>query len=284
MSRPRVLLLTGYGINCEEELSAAFRLAGAGVDRVHIGRILRGEVELHAYSIIGFPGGFSFGDDLGAGRVLANRIRSRPLPHGATLLERLVQFLDNGGHLLGICNGFQVLVTLGLLPNVGGDHRQEVALAANLSARYEDRWVRLAADARAPHPALAELGDFEAPVRHAEGRLVFRDQGVRQAVVDRHLNCLTYVDADGLPAIDFPANPNGAALSCAGLCDPTGRVLGLMPHPEAYLSLYNHYDWPRKRRENPDASEDGEGIRLFRALVATVHNRPPGSGGGQEES
>ena len=268
MTGARVLVVTGYGINCEEEMCAAFRLAGAMVDQVHLGRLLRGEVGLRPYSVVAFPGGFSFGDDLGAGKVLANRIRSRQLPDGSTLLDRLIGFVDSGGHLLGICNGFQALVSLGLLPNVAGDYRQEATLAGNLSARFEDRWVKLHAHPNAPHSAMSSLGGFDVPIRHGEGRLVFRDETIRQAVVEAHLDCLTYVDAAGNPATAYPDNPNGSDLSCAGLCDPRGRVLGLMPHPEAYLSLYNHYDWPRRLREHPELSEDGDGLRFFRALLS----------------
>jgi len=267
MTEARAAILTGYGINCEEELDAAFRLAGAAVDRVHSATLLRGHSDLAGYDIVALPGGFSFGDDLGAGRVLAHRIRSRQLPDGSTILEQLIDFAKRGGFILGICNGFQTLVALGLLPNTEGSYRQEASLAANLSGRFEDRWVQLAADDRAPHPAVSGLGSFEVPVRHGEGRLVFRDRRVREAVIEGHLSCLSYVDAAGAPTDAYPENPNGAELACAGLCDPQGRVLGLMPHPEAYLSAINHYDWPRRRRENPSMPDEGEGLNLFRRLV-----------------
>ncbi len=270
MSGLRVLILTGYGINCEEELAAAYRLAGAEPDLVHFGRLLSETINLTPYRIVNLPGGFAFGDELGAGKVLANRIRARTDASGMTLLEHLVRFVESGGYAVGICNGFQVLVNLGLLPNVGGAYEQEVSLAANLSGRFEDRWCRVAPAPNAPMAELAELGELELPVRHGEGRLVFRDEHVRTAVAEEALNVLTYVSPDGRTAEDYPSNPNGSELACAALSDRTGRVFGMMPHPEAHLSFYNHPDWARKRRMIASVSEEGDGLRFFRALIAAA--------------
>jgi len=139
----RALVLAGFGINCEEETAAAFSLAGARADVVHLNDVLRGVTDLHAHQVVVFPGGFSFGDDLGSGKVLANRLTHARLPSGRTLVDELARFLADGGHVLGICNGFQVLVKTGVLPFFGAPPRQVVTLTRNGSHRFEDRWVRL---------------------------------------------------------------------------------------------------------------------------------------------
>jgi len=272
MTAPRVIVLAGLGINCERETAVALRLAGADPDIVHISRILCGDVSIPGAEAVVFPGGFSFGDELGAGQALANRIRHRQTPSGETLLAELRTLLGRGGRILGICNGFQVLVKLGLLPNFAGDYVQEVTLTENRSGRYEDRWCRLHASPHGPAP-FASLGLLELPVRHREGRLVFRDDAVRHEVAERGLNFLTYVDASGTPTQEYPANPNGADLACAGLTDTTGQVIGLMPHGEAYVSPYTHYDWPRRRREGTDTAREPDGLRLFRAFVRSMTER-----------
>jgi phosphoribosylformylglycinamidine synthase subunit PurQ / glutaminase len=267
MTTPRVLVLSGLGINCERETAAAFRLAGTTADIVHINALCANVETLHETQILAFPGGFSFGDRLGAGQALANRIRHRKLPNGQTLLSALVRFVEAGGFILGICNGFQILAKLGLVPNTSGHCIQEVALAENASARFENRWCHLALAQQGPMKSFAPLAQIELPARHGEGRLVFRDETVRQAVIDQSLDWLTYSMADGSPATGFPENPNGADLACAGLSDPTGRVIGLMPHPEAYVSPYTHYDWPRRQRERRQMIHEGDGLRFIRILV-----------------
>jgi phosphoribosylformylglycinamidine synthase len=266
----QALVIAGFGINCEDETAAAYRLAGATAHTAHLENVLRGDVRLDAFDIVHLPGGFSFGDDLGAGRVLANRIRTRTLPGGATMGDGLRAVARRGGMVIGICNGFQALVELGLVPNVGGECAAEAALMQNASGKYEDRWVRVRAEAECPARVWAGLEDWELPVRHGQGRVVFRDEPLRDEVARLHLNGLTYCDEDGRPTRVYPANPNGAELACAALCDPSGRILGVMPHPEAYLSLFNHYDWPRLRRERPERSEEGAGLMLFRNVVEAV--------------
>ncbi|MBN1336915.1 MAG: phosphoribosylformylglycinamidine synthase subunit PurQ [Deltaproteobacteria bacterium] len=263
----RALVLTGFGINCEEELAAAWRLAGAEPHLVHLNRLLAGQERIRDHHVVSLPGGFSFGDDLGAGRVLANRIRYRTLPSGGTLLDELSRFVQEGGYVLGICNGFQVLVQTGLLPNVGGGLEPEATLAPNASGRFEDRWIRCVATTPSPTPFLAGVSTLDLPVRHGEGRLVFRDDEVQTRVVERGLACLRYADSEGLETHVYPANPNGSALACAGMVDVSGHVFGLMPHPEAYLSAWNHPDWGRRIRLSGHAMEDGEGLALFRNLV-----------------
>ena len=273
LSQPKALILTGFGINCEEEMAAAYRLAGAAATIVHLNQVLHGTVSIHDFDILNFPGGFSFGDDLGSGVVLANKLRYRQTPTGRTLLDDIREFVANGKFVLGICNGFQVLVKLGLLPDLAGTVTPEVTLTHNASGRYEDRWVTLRVNPQSTTPFLRGIDTLEVPVRHGEGRLVIPDEATRAALVARGLNCLTYIDFAGDATAVYPANPNGAALHCAGLTDPTGRVFGLMPHPEAFLSGYNHPDWARRRREG-GFSEEGDGLRIFRNIVVHVRENP----------
>ncbi len=271
-NRPvRALILTGFGINCEEEFAAAYRLAGAEATIVHLNQVLHGQVSIHDFDILNFPGGFSFGDDLGSGVVLANKLRYRQTSaDGRTLLDDIKQFIANGKFVLGICNGFQVLVKLGLLPNLGGAVTPEVTLTHNASGRYEDRWVKLRVNPASRTPFLTGINTLEVPVRHGEGRLVVPDAATRAALEAGALNCLSYADSDGDATDVYPFNPNGAALNCAGLTDATGQVFGLMPHPEAFLSAYNHPDWARRRRQNPNASEEGEGLQIFKNIVTYI--------------
>ncbi|MBD2767489.1 phosphoribosylformylglycinamidine synthase subunit PurQ [Hymenobacter sp. BT664] len=276
VSPVRALILTGFGINCEEEFAAAYRLAGAEATVVHLNQVLHGQVSIHDFDILNFPGGFSFGDDLGSGVVLANKLRYRQTAaSGRTLLDDIKQFVAAGKFVLGICNGFQVLVKLGLLPNLSGDVRPEVTLTHNTSGRYEDRWVKLRVNPRTQTPFLKGIDTLEVPVRHGEGRLVIPDEAVQQRIEAAGLNCLSYLDANGDGTSVYPFNPNGAALNCAGLTDPTGQVFGLMPHPEAFLSAYNHPDWARRRRAG-QTDEEGEGLRIFKNIVAHIaHSRLP---------
>ncbi|MCC3154498.1 phosphoribosylformylglycinamidine synthase subunit PurQ [Hymenobacter sp. BT770] len=271
----QALILTGFGINCEEEFAAAYRLAGAQATIVHLNQVLHGQVSIHDFDILNFPGGFSFGDDLGSGVVLANKLRYRQTgPGGRTLLDDIKEFIAAGKFVLGICNGFQVLVKLGLLPNLSGHVTPEVTLTHNASGRYEDRWVTLRVNPLAQTPFLKGIDTLEVPVRHGEGRLVISDPAIQQRIEAAGLNCLSYLDANGDGTGVYPFNPNGAALNCAGLTDPTGQVFGLMPHPEAFLSAYNHPDWARRRRQNPSASEEGEGLQIFKNIVAHIaHSR-----------
>ncbi len=270
MNPPRALVLTGFGINCEEELAAAWRLAGANARIAHLNEVFLGRVLLDDFQVVNLPGGFSFGDDLGSGKALANKLRYKRLPDGRSLLQALRRHRDRGGYLLGICNGFQVLVKLGLLPDSQGLGEQEVTLTTNRSGRFEDRWVRCRVEPGTGTPFLRGQDLIELPVRHGEGRLLLRDDGVRQRILQGGLCCLRYCDAQGAPTCQYPLDPNGSDLHCAGLCDPSGRVLGMMPHPEAFLSLYNHPNWPALKRRDPGISEDGQGLTVFRSLVAEL--------------
>jgi len=268
----KVLVLTGFGINCEEETAAAYQLAGATADIVHFNEILIKGYSIHNYDILHFPGGFSFGDDLSSGKVMANKIRYKKLPNGSTLLDEIKKFLQNGKYIMGICNGFQMLVRLGLLPNSNLQFEQQATLAHNDSAKYEDRWVYCQVNKMSNTPFLTGIDLLALPVRHGEGKLLFGSDTMRQIVKTKALNCLSYCLEDGSPATAYPNNPNGAELNCAALCDPTGQVFGLMPHPEAFLSLYNHPNWGQLKRKQPNISEEGAGLKIFKNIVIHIAN------------
>lgn len=265
----KALVITGYGINCEEEMAAAYRLAGAQSDIVHLNDIFQEKITIHDYDILNFPGGFSFGDDLGSGKVLANKMQYRNKLSGKTFLRDIREFLAAGKFLLGVCNGFQFLVKMGLLPDINGLQQQEVTLTRNNSGRFEDRWCHLRVNPGNNTPFLKGINQLYLPVRHGEGRLIIPEE-MQKKIVDNKLNSLSYCTAGGEPTSRYPGNPNGSHLNCAALCNATGQVLGLMPHPEAFLSLYNHPNWPRLQRENPEISEAGEGLQIFRNIVEHV--------------
>lgn len=269
----KALVITGYGFNCEEETAAAFNAAGAEASVVHINDIIRGH-SIHDYDIISFVGGFSFGDDIASGRVLANKIRYTRMTTGKTLLEEITSFISAEKYVIGICNGFQVLVKLGLLPALSGV-TQEVTLTKNSSNKYEDRWVYLKKNPNASTPFLKNIDILALPVRHGEGRLVIGET-VRDKIIENSLNVLSYCTKDGEITQEYPANPNGAELSCAGLSDMSGRVFGLMPHPEAYLTVYNHPDWPRIKRENPAIADEGDGLAIFKNIVQHITEQKRG--------
>ncbi len=265
----KALVVTGFGINCEEEMAAAYRLAGAEAVILHLNEIFEERDSIHRYDILNFPGGFSFGDDIGSARVLANKFKFKKMRSGKRFIDDIREFLSAGKYIMGVCNGFQALVKMGLLPNTGGGFEQEVTLTHNDSGKFEDRWVRCLIAPENPTPFLSDPGmhSIDLPVRHGEGKLVIRDENVKAAILEKKLNVMTYADAQDRPSPRYPENPNGSELDCAGLCDPSGQVFGLMPHPEAYLSLYNHPGWPKKKRECPDISEEGEGLSVFRNIV-----------------
>ena len=273
MKQVKALIITGFGINCEEEMAAAYRLAGAEAAIVHANDILVDGFSIHAFDILNFPGGFSFGDDIASGKVMANKILYKTLPSGQTFIDDIRKFLADGKFVLGVCNGFQMLVKMGLLPNIGGNIAQEVTLTRNVSGKFEDRWCRCKVTPNVKTPFLTGLDTLYLPVRHGEGQLVIKDDATRQAILSKTLNCLSYADEQGNPTADYPLNPNGSELNCAGLTDSTGQVLGMMPHPEACLSLYNRPDWARLKREQPDISEDGDGLKIFKNIVTYLQTK-----------
>ncbi len=270
MNKVRSLVLTGFGINCEEEMAAAYKLAGADADIVHLNEVLKGERSIHDYDILNFPGGFSFGDDLGSAKVLANKFKYKKMDSGKRFIDDIDDFIKNGRYIIGVCNGFQALVKMGLLPNMNGNYEQEATLTYNDSGKFEDRWVTCRVNEKSATPFLNDIDIIELPVRHGEGKLIFENDDVRHRTAEAGLNVLSYVDKNGKPTDEYPLNPNGSELNCAGLSDTTGQVYGLMPHPEAFLSLYNHPNWGKLKRRNPQISEDGQGLKIFKNIVEHI--------------
>ena len=259
MTAPKVLVLRAPGINCERETHFAFQRAGGAPEYVHVNELIAKPDRLFDYRILMVPGGFAYGDDIASGRVLAQELKYR-------LGDRLLQFLDRGGLALGICNGFQVLVRLGLLPCTRGKLEEEVTLTHNLSNHYECRWVTLRTEKS--RCVFLEPGQtLRWPAAHGEGRLVPRDAQIAALLRDEGFAAVRYVDAKGQPTTAYPLNPNGSPEAIAGLTDRTGRVLGVMPHPDrAYLPTHMP-DWRKTQLERGSLPTDGDGMGVFRAMV-----------------
>ncbi len=253
---PRVLIPTGFGLNCERETALACRLAGLEPALVHISDLTAGAVHLADYGLVILIGGFAFGDHLGAGRALAIRLMTR-------LPESLADFVERGGLLLGICNGFQTLAKMALLPRLDPAGTQTVTVTQNDRGVFHDGWITLAGDPDSPCVFTRGLDTLGLPVRHGEGKIVISSPELAAEIEARHLVPVRYVDAAGEPTETFPANPNGSPGGMAGLCDPTGRVFGLMPHPEAYHSPWLHPLWPHQQRAGT-LPADGPGLLVFR--------------------
>jgi len=222
--KPKCLVLAGFGLNSEVELANAFALAGADARIVHFSDISSGKEKLSNYQIFAIPGGWSFADELGAGRVLANKL-------GSTFKKQFEAFLASGKPVIGICNGFQVLVKLGALPNAAGAFQQETTLTQNASGKFEDRWVYLSPQ-KSACKYLEGVPFIHCPVRHGEGRLVVRDEKELAALERKGLVVLKYSDEKGNADVGYPLNPNGSPRNIAGICDSTGKIFALMPHPE----------------------------------------------------
>jgi phosphoribosylformylglycinamidine synthase len=248
---PRVLILRAPGTNCDEETAFAFERAGGRADRVHLNRWLESPRLADEYQILCLPGGFSYGDDLGAGRVFANQLRHH-------LAESLVAFRDAGKLILGICNGFQILVKSGLLDCDDG-LGAGATLTWNASGRFVDRWIHL----RVASDRCVFLGGIERmflPIAHAEGQFLGRDETTLDRWEQNGQLALRYSEGEGCSPRSF--NPNGAARDVAGMCDASGRIFGLMPHPERFIDRTQHPQWTRL-----PVFDEGDGLQLFRNAV-----------------
>jgi len=262
----QALVLTGYGLNCDHETAYALELAGAAARRVHINALIDGSVRLTDFQIMVFGGGFSWGDDHGAGVVQAIRMKTQ-------IGDEILEFVEKGNLVLGICNGFQTLVNLGLLPGIDGDYRKRaVALTYNDCGNFQDRWVHLRINENSPCVFTRGLDRLELPVRHGEGKF-YSDPETIDCLIQKNQIALQYALPDGVPADGaFPFNPNGSIFDIAGICDPTGRVFGLMPHPEAFNHWTNHPDWTQRREKVRRSkgkidSVPTPGVRLFQNAV-----------------
>lgn len=260
----RVIVLRTAGTNCDEETSFAFRSFGAQADPVHVNKLLNGGGRLNDYHILAIPGGFTYGDDIESGRILANELR---LKLGADLRR----FIGDGKLILGICNGFQVLVKAGILPGPlrreeekKHDSFQKAALVHNDSGKFEDRWCHLKVEGKGVWTeSLEDIVYF--PVAHAEGKFVPRDRDVLDQLKKNGQVAFRYCDPRGAKAV-YPENPNGSADDIAGITDRTGRILGLMPHPERHFRFTQHPSWTRRNNNGGY----GQGARLFKNGVDYV--------------
>ena len=276
MATPRVCVLRAPGTNCDVETAHAFSSCGANTDRVHLFRVLESPGLLDDYQVLCIPGGFSYGDDIGAGVIFSSQLRGQ-------LSETIGRFLSEDKLALGICNGFQVLLKAGVLP--GGaeawatdtkNQSPDATLTWNTNGRYTARWVRLKIVSTS-NVFLQGLDELDLPIAHAEGRLVPRDPEVLSGwfANDQVGLCYRHRPHDGQvsgnsdttptasdPLLPEPHNPNGSTANIAGLSDPSGRVLGLMPHPERFLHATQHPRWTRL-----GLSGDGDGLAIFRNAV-----------------
>jgi phosphoribosylformylglycinamidine synthase subunit PurQ / glutaminase len=260
----RVLVLTGLGLNCETETAEAFGRAGATAELVPLLDLLHAHARrpLTDYHIVAFAGGFAFGDHLGAGFVYANKIRWQ-------LYDTVLEFIAGGGLALGVCNGFQMMTRLGMVPGFDGDYRTPRAtIAPNDRLGYWDTWVRLAADPESPCVWTRGIGFLDLPTRHGEGKFLAAGDDVLARLDAGRQVAVRYVDAAGEPTEMWPANPNGSPGGIAGVCDPTGRLFGLMPHPDAFIYPFQHPQW--FRRDPSEEPAEGAGLQIFRNGVDAV--------------
>lgn len=249
MKKVRTIVLRTAGTNCDQETAYAFKASGAEVELVHINELLRKEKRLGDFQILAVPGGFSYGDDIAAGRILANELKYK-------LMDKIKKFIAQGKLIIGICNGFQVLVKAGLLPGLNG-FKQEATLMLNDSGKFEDRWIHLKSSKTKCVWARGLPRVIYLPVAHAEGKFVAKDDEILERLENNNQIVFRYCAKDGTQA-EYPENPNGSIEDIAGICDETGRVFGLMPHPERHFLFQQHPHWTRLKSRGKFG--DGEKI------------------------
>ncbi len=251
----KAIVLRAPGTNCDQETAFALEQGGADAEILHIWKLIENPRLLRKTKILVIPGGFSYGDDIAAGKLMANELKLK-------MKDQLEMFIKSGRLILGICNGFQVLTSMGLLPATEGGAAEEAALVLNDSSRFEDRWVHLAFNEKSPSP-LKDDDPVNLPVAHGEGKLVTMSPDVLNRLIKQNQVVAQYVDEEGELA-GYPHNPNGSVKNIAALCNPSGNVMGLMPHPERYLTGYQHPQWTRSKDRR---KAEGDGLRLFQRLV-----------------
>lgn len=275
MNEVKVCVITGFGINADVELETAFKEVGAKAQRWHITDLIQQPTLLNDFHIVAFPGGFSYGDHIGSGKVFAGLFKK-------SLKNALNRFVAVGKLVIGICNGFQVLVKMGILPNLNDNWDPEVSLIHNDSGKFEDRWVKVYFNPHSPCVWTKGLDPIELPVRHGEGKFITQSEKILQTLIQKNLVAIQYMTrselgkpfaektADKSPTerarelVPYPFNPNGSFYNVAGICDPSGRVLGLMPHPEAFLYPENHPRWTSELVKN------GDGLQIFQKGVKYI--------------
>jgi len=256
MKKVKVIVLRTAGTNCDMETAYAFQLAGADTELVHINALVEKRKTLDDYQILAIPGGFTYGDDVASGRILANELKSK-------LEDDLVRFISNNKPVIGICNGFQVLIKMGLLPRSGRSvgNGVQATLTLNDSGRFDSRWVYLKKTCSEKCIWVKDFPEVAAiPIAHAEGKFVPKTETVLKDLQDNEQIVFRYTDKTG-KLFGRPYNPNGSIDDIAGICDTTGRVLGLMPHPERHISYLQHPNW---RRNLDKKNQMGIGLEIFK--------------------
>ncbi len=268
-STKATLILSGLGLNCENETAHACKLAGAStVDVVHTLAFLQGQVNLKDYDFLLLIGGFLDGDYLGSARVGVNRFRFHT--GEANVQSQFTQFIAEGKLILGICNGFQLLVKLGILPDTNVAFKTaNVSLTHNDSTRFENRWSNLAVNPDSPCIFTKNIDQIYLPIRHGEGKLVVTEKATQNYILENNLNVLSYADVQGNITSQYPDNPNGSWENVAALTNTQGNVLGLMPHPEAFIHYTQHPDWTNLPYS---ANEEGAGLQLFKNAYTYLNN------------
>ncbi len=262
--KPKTLILTGYGVNSEAESRFAWEQAGAAPELVHLLDFFEQPDMLRRFQVLMLAGGCSFGGNMGAGHVLALRLRRRAG-------EVLLRFVESGGLMLGVDDGFQTMIKLGLLPGLDGDYsKQRLALTMNDCGVFINQWVVLRFEPNSPCVFTKGLDFMPLPVRHAEGKVFIKEPGLLDRMEQAGCVACRYANPEnGEIARDFPANPSGSMQAIAGLCDPTGRIFGLMPHPDGYLFPENHPNWDFQKHEAL-LPKQGLGLRLFENAVSCL--------------
>jgi len=252
--KPKICILRSDGTNCDNELFYAFEKAGGIAEFVHINELRAREKNLKTFQILALPGGFSYGDDLASGKVLAVELMS-------FFKNDLQHFIDKKGYILGVCNGFQTLIRTGLLPYVHPG-RMQATLTHNDSGHFECRWIKIKAE-KSKASYLDDLGIMDVAVNHGEGKF-FADEALLDQMEKDGMVVFRYVDEKEKPTMHYPKNPNGALRSIAGITDPTGRILGLMPHPEKFVEITQHPNWRRQKFVKPD------GLTFYERIISFV--------------
>lgn len=256
MPNVKVCVIRTAGTNCDKETAFAFTKAGAKAELIHINDFVQGNKNLADYQILALPGGFSYGDDIASGKVFANELRCK-------LSEDLRKFVQDGKLIIGICNGFQILVKSGLLPG-NADFQQETSLIINDSGKFEDRWIYLKGQKTQKCVWTKNLPEvIYLPVAHGEGKFIVKDKAVLNRLKKNNQIVFKYCDAQGKPG-DYPDNPNGSLEDISGICDVTGRVFGLMPHPERHIVSLQHPRWFGSKNKT------GDGLQIFKNGVEYI--------------
>ncbi len=253
----RALVLTGYGINCEQESRHAIEKSGGEATITHLNKVIGNPSLLEDYNMLFIPGGFSFGDSLGSGKVFSNKMKFR-------LEYPLQEFVKSGKLVMGVCNGFQVLIKMGLLPVP--DFRQRVTMVGNDSGKFEDRWVLLKANRESPCIFTKGTEHMFLPVRHGEGKFVPSDDAALNELKRDNLIVFQYIDGEERLA-GYPYNPNGSVENIAAICDKTGRIFGIMPHPEAFHMIENCPYWTKGK------IREAQGLKIFRNAVEYIREK-----------